>query len=396
MNISGSSPFFSDESIIKILQEIESTLKTGKLTDGPQAQRFEAQFAEYSKVKYAVSVNSGTSALEIVLRYFKLKGREVIVPTNTFVATPNSVLFAGGKPVFADMKEDTLCIDPDDVRKKVSSNTAGLIVVHIAGLVCPQIHELRELCEDNDLFLIEDAAHAHGAMIDEKMAGTIADAGCFSFYPTKVMTSCEGGMITTDNQSLAETARCLRTCGQNNQKRAVMLGYNWRLNEVSCIIGRYQLENLEYFIRRRNEVARQYEKVLANVPGIRLFKTPSNARHSYYKYPVRLDDWIDREKLATILKEKHGIETGHVYYPPCHLQPFYRENFGTSESDLPVASYVLNKVMCLPMHVGVTKENVEYIKNSLISAINELAAYSFWKLTVAPQGTKLLYEVKKR
>lgn len=366
-------PFFPKESLDGILREIELSLKSGRLTDGPYGQEFERKFAEYEKVKYAVAVNSGTASLDISLRYFKLKGCEVIVPTNTFISTPNSVIFAGGKPVFADMKEDTLGIDPDEVRKKLSPKTAGLIVVHIAGLICPQIFELKQFCEENGLFLLEDAAHAHGAMINDSMSGTLGDAGCFSFYPTKVMTSCEGGMIATNNKDLAETARCMRNCGQNLQKQAVMLGHNWRLSEIAAIVGKHQLENLELFIAKRNEIAKQYEIELRNVKGISLFKKPSNIRHSYYKYPVKLDDWIDREKLGTMLKEKYGVETGHVYYPPCHLHPFYKENFGTGLGDFPVAERVLNKVMCLPMHFGVTKENVEYVRDALVSSINELS-----------------------
>ena len=373
MNISVASPYFSEESLNSILDEIKLVLKSGRLTDGPYAQEFERKFAEYNSIKYAVSVNSGTSALDVALRYFKLAGREVIVPTNTFVSTPHSVLFAGGKPVFADMKADTLCIDVEDVRKKLSPNTAGIIVVHIAGLVCPQISEFKELCEEKGLFLLEDAAHAHGAMIDGKMAGTFGDAGCFSFYPTKVMTTCEGGMIITNNSKLAEEACCLRTVGQDAERKAVMLGHNWRLNEMAAVVGKHQLEHLEEFVNKRNEVARWYEKALSDVGAVSLFKVPSNFRHSYYKYPVKLADGIERRKLSVLLKEKYGVETGHVYYPPCHLQPFYMNTFGTKMGDFPVAETVLNKVLCLPMHYAVTKENVDYICEALVSSINELS-----------------------
>ncbi len=371
--IFGALPCFPEESLDGILNDIKLVLQSGRLTDGPQAQEFERKFAEYNKIKYAISVNSGTGALDVALRYFKLAGREVIVPTNTFVSTPNTVLFAGGKPIFADMKADTLCIDIDDVKQKLSPKTAGIIVVHIAGLVCPQMRELKELCTEKDLFLLEDAAHAHGAMFDGKKAGTLADAGCFSFYPTKVMTTCEGGMITTDNSELAEQARCLRTIGQNAQRQAVMLGHNWRLNEMAAVVGKYQIDFLEKFVVKRNEVAKWYDKALRDVDGVSLFKTPSNIRNSYYKYAVKLADGLGREKLAVLLKEKYGVETGHVYYPPCHLQPFYMENFGSRMGDLPVSETVLNKVMCLPMHYEITKENVTYIHDALVSSINELS-----------------------
>ncbi len=372
MNISGSFPYFPEESLNKILSDFRLVLKSGRLTDGPYVQEFEKKFAEYNHTKYAVAVSSGTASLDVTLRHFGLKGREVIVPTNTFISTPNAVILAGGNPVFADMNENSLGIDIEDAKRKVTSKTVGVIVVHIAGLVCPQINELKQFCEEKGLFLLEDSAHAHGAIIDERKAGTFGDAGCFSFYPTKVMTSCEGGMIITNNQQLAGEARCLRACGQNVERQAVMLGHNWRLSEIAAVVGLHQLEYLEEFIAKRNQVAKWYEKALASVDGVSLFKVPSNFRHSYYKYPVKLDDGIDRLKIGALLKEKYGVETGHVYYPPCHLQPFYMETFGTRMGDLPTAERVLKQVLCLPMHCGVTEENVAYIRDALVLSINQL------------------------
>ena len=363
--VSSAFPYFDEPSLKAILKDIEATLRSGVLTGGPNVKAFEVEFANYVGVKHAVAVNSGTSALEIALRHYKLRGREVIIPTNTFVATPNSVTFAGGKPVFADIREDTLCIDPEDVEEKISSRTAGIIVVHIAGLVCPQIRVLRELCEDNDLFLLEDAAHAHGATIDGEKAGSLGDTGCFSFYPTKVMTTGEGGMITTDNRELAEAALCMRTHGQDAKRNMVMLGHNWRMGEIAAIMGRRQLSNLEAFVRKRNEIAKHYERLLVDIKKIALFRTPANIRHSYYKYPLKVKESIDVEELALSLKNKYGIETGNIYYPPCHMHPFYRENFGTKEGDLPISESVLKRVICLPMHAGLGKEDAEYVSNAL-------------------------------
>ncbi len=376
MNIIGSFPCFPDDSLNEILNDMKTVLTSGRLTDGPFMQQFEKEFATYNDSKYAVAVNSGTAALDVALRHFRLQGREVIVPTNTFISTPNAVLFAGGKPVFADMNAQTLGIDVEDVKRKVTPNTAGVIVVHIAGLVCPQIAELQEFCEERGLFLLEDSAHAHGAMKDGRKAGTFGDAGCFSFYPTKIMTSCEGGMIITNNQELSDEARCLRTCGQNAERQMVMLGHNWRMSEIAAVVGRHQLEHLEEFIAKRNQVARWYEEALAHVDGVALFQTPSGFRHSYYKYPILLADGIDRLKVATILKEKFGVEAGHVYYPPCHLQPYYQQTFGTRLGDLPTAEQVLKQVICLPMHYDVTRENVQYIRDALAFSITKLAPIS--------------------
>jgi perosamine synthetase len=365
-----SRPYFPEDSLQTILRDIEACLRSGTLTGGPYLESFEHAFAEYNHIAHAVGVNSGTASLEVTLRHFNVKDKEVIVPTNTFISTPNSVIFAGGKPVLADMREDTLCIDPDDVKRKVTAKTAGVIVVHLAGLVCPQIGELKQFCEDNGLFLLEDASHAHGAMINGKKAGTIGDAGCFSLYPTKVMTSCEGGMIISDNQELAEAARVIRNCGQTRQKEVVTLGHNWRLNEVVAIIGKSQLDKLDEFIGRRYRVARYYEEALNDISGVSLFRVPTNIRHSYYKYPIRLADEIDRDKLAFLMKEK-GIETGSVYYPPCHLQPYYLEHY-SHKGEFPVAENVLKQVLCLPMHANLNTDDLEYITESFVSSLNEL------------------------
>ncbi len=371
--IFGSFPYFSEESLNTISEEVKSMLKSGRLTDGPYLQDFEKKFADYMQVKYAVGVSSGSASLDVALRHYNLQGREVIVPTNTFISTPNGVVFAGGKPVFAEMNPETLGLDVDDVKRKVTDKTAGVIVVHIAGLVCPQIRELKAFCENKGLFLIEDSAHAHGAMLDGQKAGTFGDIGCFSFYPTKVMTACEGGMITTNKDDFIDQARCVRTCGQNADRLMVVLGHNWRMSELSAIVGRNQLEHLDEFITKRNQVARWYEETLGDVEGVALFKLSSRFRHSYYKYPLVLADGFDRLKVAALLKEKYQIEPGHVYYPPCHLHPYYMQTYGTRMGDFPAAERVLKQVLCLPMHVGVTKENVDYIRSSLVAAIAESA-----------------------
>jgi len=369
--ILGSFPYFSERSLNTITREIRLMLKSGRLTDGPYLQAFEKKFAAYSGVRFAVGVSSGSASLDIALRHYKLQGREVIVPTNTFIATPNGIVFAGGKPVFADMNSQTLGIDVEDVKRKVTDKTVGVIVVHIAGLVCPQIRELKTFCHDHGLFLIEDSAHAHGATLDGQKAGTFGDIGCFSFYPTKVMTACEGGMIITNQETFIDTAKCVRTCGQNNDRLMVVLGHNWRMNEMSAIVGRNQLEHIEEFIEKRNQIAFWYKDALCDANDVTLFRVPSNLRHSYYKYPLLLADGIDRNKIVSLLRAKYQIETGHVYYPPCHLHPYYMTTYGTKMGDHPTAERVLKQVLCLPMHYSLTKENVNYISRSLISALAE-------------------------
>jgi perosamine synthetase len=365
------SPYFDDQSIASILTEIEKTLKSGILTDGPCVHEFEQQFADYVRTKHAIAVSSGTAALEILLRLLGIENKEVIVPTNTFVATPTSVLFSGGKPVFTDMKAETLCIDIDEVAKKTTSKTAGIIVVHVAGLICPEIVELRKFCRENKLFLIEDAAHAHGAKIDEQMAGGLGDGGAFSFYPTKVMTTGQGGMITTNDASIASMAFSMRNHGLDSERIMTMIGDNWCMSETTAVIGKYQLAKLEEFVLKRNKIANYYSEQLKKKENIIMIKTPDNIRHSYYKYPIRLTDNVDRDKVAFGMKNQFGIDTGSVYYPPCHLHPWYRKNFGTKEGDFPVSETVTKQILCLPIHVGISQETAQYVLDSLDACISE-------------------------
>jgi len=188
------------------------------------------------------------------------------------------------------------------------------------------------------------------------------------------MTSCEGGMIITDDPAIAEDARCLRNCGQNADRKMVMLGHNWRLSELASIVGLHQFDCLDEAIARRNQIARIYEELLSDVDGVSLFRVPPSFRHSYYKYPIKLADGIDRLKVASIMKERFGVDTGSVYYPPCHLQPYYIDTFGTRLGDFPAAEQVLRRVLCLPMHLGVTDEKARYIAESLVSSINTVLA----------------------
>lgn len=359
-------PFFDDEKIRSILSDIKTALKSGILTEGPYTKKFEEAFAAYIGTAEAVAMNSGTCTLEFLLRHFGVKSGEVIVPTNSFIASGNAVLFAGGKPVLADIKEETLCIDPDDAQKRITSKTKGIMVVHIAGLVCPEINYLKEICHDHGLFLIEDVAHSPGAMIDGKKAGSLGDGGSFSFFPTKVMTSGEGGMITTDDHKVASIARSMRSHGINKETGLfVRLGYNWCMDELSAIVGLHQLERLESFVKKRQEIAEKYDEGLRKISGVKPFFVPSNIRHIYWKYPVYVDDEIDPVKLAALLKSRFHINTGTAYYPPIHLHPVYREMFGYKEGELPVSERVLKRVIALPMHVQLTELDLNRVLKGL-------------------------------
>ena len=365
MKITNAKPFFPEDDIPLILDEIKKSLETGTLTFGPNVDKLEQEFAKYAGVKYAIAVNSGTSALEIALRYYDLKGGEVIVPTNSFIASANAVIFAGGKPVFVDIKKETLCLDPDDIRKRITSNTKGIMVVHLAGLIPPEIEEIKEICNEKDLFLIEDAAHAHGSSIDNKHAGSLGDVGCFSFYPTKPMTSGEGGIITTNDEKITEFAKIVRHHGKEGREHT-KIGYNWRMSEINAILGVYQLNRLDEFVEKRNKIATRYVEELNNMNDLSLISVPSDIVHSFWKYPVLLNS-ITAPELEKIFRDKYEIALGTIYYPPIHLQPFYKEKFGNRSGMLPVSEDVLLRETCLPIFVGMTNDMID----SVIMAIKK-------------------------
>ncbi len=366
MEIPSTKPFFNEEDIEKISEDIRLILRSGRLILGPYTQKLEEDFREYCGVKHAVAVSSCTAALEIALRYFNVAGKEVVVPTNTFIASSNAVIYSGGTPVLAEIKPDTLCLDPVDLLNRITPETKGVIVVHIAGLPCPETEEIRDICKKEGLFLLEDVAHAHGAMINGQKTGSLGDAGCFSFYPTKVMTTCTGGMITTNDGDLAEYAISLRHHGVGRDLNDIVnLGNDWLMDEISALLGIYQLRALEANITRRNEIARSYADALMSIDGVEPFNVPPNIRHSYYKYPVLLSQKMDNQKLVEEMKSQCGISLGSVYDPPCHLQPIYQRLFGFRCGMFPTAEATLERVVCLPMFQQMTNQEVDYVLESV-------------------------------
>jgi len=367
--------YFPADDIQKLKLDVEKILSSGMLTLHTYTREFEKQFASICQVEHAVAVNSGTSALEIALRALGLKsGDQVLVPTNTFSATAAPVLFAGGKPVFTDIDPNTLCIDSENVQRYMTRKTKGLIIVHIGGLICPEIEAIRKLCQDHKMFLIEDAAHAEGSTIYGQPAGSLGDVGCFSFYPTKVITSGEGGMITTDNVQLAEKAHILRDQGKKdfNSNIIVELGFNWRLPEVSAAIGLLQLQRLPEIIAKRNRIADIYNKEFTKMEGLKLLRMPSKTVSNYYKYVVVLDSNINRDEFKKKLKEKGVNCSGEVYWPPLHLQPIYRRLLHTKEGDFPIAEQVCSQMICLPMYTQMTKDEAKYVVEKVEETVSEL------------------------
>jgi len=367
MKIKGAHPTFSEEDIESITRDIADILRSGRLILGEKTERFEQAFGEYVGTRHAIAVNSATTALQITMQYLDVKDKEVIVPTNTFLATANAVLYAGGRPVFADIEPRALGLCPESLVEKIGPRTKGVILVHLAGYISPQLEIIQKICGERNLFLIEDAAHAHGALFKGSKAGSLSFAGCFSFYPTKVMTTALGGMITTNDSGLDRYARSLRHHGQTDKTLDVLtrFGNDWLLDEVRSAIGYHQLRGIEGAILRRNELARRYSEQLKDIDGIHVFDVPAHIRHAYYKFLISVDPKIPHDRLARRLNEHHDIEVGTLYYPPCHLQPVVRETFGTKMGDCPVSESILPHELCLPMHLSLMEKDIDRVAGAL-------------------------------
>ena len=372
MKIPAAKIYFPSEDRADLVKRIDTILESGQLTLGKYTKEFEGKFANYVGTKYAIAVNSGTSALEISLRSLDIKGHSVIVPTNTFFATPASVIHAGGKVLFADIGSH-LCIDTENIIKNIRSDTKGVIVVHIGGVVHPEMKAIRDICDDHRLFLIEDAAHAHGSKLDNDMAGSFGDAAAFSFYPTKVMTSGEGGMITTDHKEICEKAMVFRDQGKAGFYGNVHteMGYNWRMSEIHAAIGLSQFSRLNEFIEKRRNIAGIFDKGLRGIKSLSVLDIPPNVKSNYYKYVAFLENNIDRSVFKKQFRDKYDIGlSGEVYELPCHLQPIFKEINSSQDGGYPVAEDLCKRQICLPIFPTMSENEANYVVNSLKEALN--------------------------
>ena len=371
---------FSNDDIGFIHESIEEILKTGQLAMGKNVKAFESQFADFIGVNYAIGVNSGTSALEMILRAIDIRHCSVIVPTNTFMATATAVVHAGGKVIFCDVLKEDLCIDPDDLRRKIQKNTNVVIIVHIGGIISPNFLEIKKICDENGIYLIEDAAHAHGSTINRKKAGSLSLAAAFSFYPTKVMTCGEGGMITTDDNDLYEKMLILRDQGLDHRFNIhTEFGYNWRQSEIHAIIGLAQMKKINWILEQRRHLAKTYENKLKNLEKIKPVSIPSTIKSSYYKFICYLSEDVNRDVIKKKMAEIYQIQLpGEVYATPCHKQPVFKKYknimLNKKNETFPGSDFVCKNQVCLPLYPGLTKKEVEYVIESLKMVI---ADYQF-------------------
>ncbi|MBN2251523.1 MAG: DegT/DnrJ/EryC1/StrS family aminotransferase [Candidatus Altiarchaeota archaeon] len=345
---------------------VMEVLDSGVIAQGPKVGEFEERFAGYIGVKHAVAATSGTTALHLALMAHGIKaGDEVITTPFTFIASANSILHANARPVFADIKEETFNIDPEKVREKITAKTKALMPVHLYGNPC-EMEELMEIAEEHDLAVIEDACQAHGAEVSGKKTGSFS-TGTFSFYPTKNMTTGEGGMASTDDDETYEKLRMLREHGAKVRYYHDILGYNYRMTDIAAAIGIAQLERLESFNESRIRNAKLLTEKLESVKGITTPKVGKNTRHVFHQYTIRVTDEypMGRDELANFLKDK-GIGTG-VHYPlPIHKQALYA-GLGYVDS-LPVSEKAALEVLSLPVHPSVSEEDIGYIAKTIAEA----------------------------
>lgn len=347
--------------------EIEAAvevLRSGAIRQGKLTQEFEERFAEAVGARHAIAVSSGTAALHMAWLAMLEPGGEVLVPAFTFIASASSVVLAGGRPIFCDVLPESGLIDVEDARRRLTPGTRGIAPVHLYGNAA-NVTAIQELAKEHDLRIVWDAAQAHGTTYNGFDIGGLDEIVCYSFYPTKNMTTAEGGMITTNDDDLNEKLRLLRSHGQAKKYYHTAIGLNYRMTDVQAAIGLVQLEQLPGWLERRQANAELLSGLLEGLPGISTPAIASEVGHSYHQYTIRVNPAVaemSRDEIAEGLKG-HGVGSA-VHYPrPLHQQPVFAEQFG--EMSLPISEQLSETVLSLPIHPNVNEDDLQYIARSL-------------------------------
>jgi len=361
-------PQIGKEEIDAVVKVLKSGILTQGVGAGPMVTAFENAFSKYAKAKHAVAVSTGTGALHCALTAVGVKqGDEVILPSFTFVATAEVVVFNRAKPVFVDIDPETYTIVPDRVEKAITKKTKAIMPVDLYGMPA-DMKPIREIAEKHGLKIVEDAAQAHGATYLGKPPGAFADAACWSFYGSKNMTTGEGGMLTTNGGEIEEITRVIRSHGEKEKYMSLMLGHNYHMPEIEAAIGSVQLKKLPKFVAKRRANAKRLSAILVKSKKLQLPTEPAGFRPSYYLYTVRLKnaDKEKRDKLVEKLKQE-GIGAFICYVNPIHTMPYYRK-FATH--NLPVTETVSKQVFSLPVHPGVTPKQIDFIGETVLRMLS--------------------------
>ena len=353
-------PILGAEEIAAVTEVLESGMLTHKSGAGPFTLRFEEEFAKCVGAKHAIAVNSGTAALHAALLAFDIKsGDEVIAPPFSFIATTNMVLLNGAKVVFADISPDTYNLDPEKVAAAITPQTKAIMPVHLYGHPA-DMDPLLELAEKHNIAIIEDACQAHGSKHRGRDVGTIGDVGCFSLYPSKVITTGEGGVLTTNDDDLATRLRQIRTHGEIRPYEYVQLGHNYRMPELQSAIGWAQVKRIPEFLKKRKANAKYLTNQLQDIKEIGLPSEASWATHNWYLYTIRISAPRNRDDVQKSL-HKANVGAAIYYEVPLHLTPIYRRLFQYKEGLMPVSEQAAKEVLSLPVHPALTEEELEWV-----------------------------------
>jgi len=342
-------------------------LQNEKFIFGESVVKFEEEFARYCNTDFAISISSGTAALQLSLLAAGVKNKdEIITPANSFIATSNSIIHAGGIPIFCD-SNDSYLIEVNQIKDKITNKTKGILPVHLFGNPA-DMDEISEIAEKNKIFVIEDDAQAHGALYKGKKIGSLALTGCFSFYSTKNMTVCgDGGMVTTNNEDIAKTVILLRDHGRISKNTHILIGYTARLNTVNAAIGSIQLRYLDQWVQKRREIARKYNDLLSDVEEIVLPPGDINGKKpSYHLFVIKTKQ---RDTLIDFLR-KNGIIC-LIHYPiPIPIQPIYKKLFYYKEGDFPKSEEQSKQILDLPMFPELKDNEIKYISEKIHEFFN--------------------------
>lgn len=368
MKIPSARVVLSEQDIDDYLEGARNVLRSGRLILGRRTEEFESRFAALHGCASAIAVGSGTAALEIILRALDVAGKTVVVPANTFYATAAAVLHAQARPKFADVSTTTMMPTQTSVAEAIDAQTVAVIMVHIGGMISPDLLAIEAYCAARGIALIEDAAHAHGSSVAGRCAGTIGRAGAFSFYPTKLVTSGEGGMILTNSREIAQEAVLYRDQGKAafDTNLHVRLGYNWRISELHAILGLVQLRHMNDWIEKKREIAKLYDEALSRMEGITAIAEPPRVRSNYHKYMAMLDPEIVRAELRSSLKADGVSLGGEVYDTPLDQQPVLH---AYADRHLPNAELVCSQHICLPIFSDMSLTEAEYVADKLAARL---------------------------